>query len=103
MTTSTAALCSHNSSRLLVSLCFVYLEKSGHELQNGLCVALGLCSSGLCTPTVLVTSERLTHFYPHRKKNLLQPHRVSDGQKRNVPPYSPSPLTLDIVVEQVQP
>lgn len=39
MTTSTTALCSHNSSssKLLVSLCFVYLEKSGHELQNGLC------------------------------------------------------------------
>lgn len=94
MTTSTAALCSHNSSRLLVSLCFVYLEKSGHELQNGLCVALGLSSSGLCTPTVLVTSDRLTHFHPHRKKKKKTYYSLIESQmakKEMCLPTPPSP------------
>lgn len=108
MTTSTAALCSHNSSsnssRLLVSLCFVYLEKSGHELQNGLWVALGLSSSGLRTPTVLVTSDRFPHIHPHREKKKEKHFYYSliesqMAKKRNVPPH---PLALDFKVEQIQ-
>lgn len=95
MTTSTVALCSHNSSsssRLLVSVCFVYLEKSGHELQNGLCVALRLSSSGLCTPTMLVTSDR---FPPStQEKKFITASKPLTWPKKNVPhpPYPNPPL-----------
>lgn len=73
------------SSRLLVRLCFVYLEKSARELQTGVCVALRLSSTGLSTSTVLVPCNRIPHVYPHTKMVLLQPHRVWDGHKTICP------------------
>lgn len=86
------------------SVCFVYLEKSGHELQPGVCVALRLFA-GLCTPTVLVPRDRIPHFHPHRKNNSLYYSLIESpmARKKICPPPTLIHLTVDIKVEQIQP